>query len=115
MRGNLCQKSETWHSIKKDKIKPNIQYNLIGYLLGNDEIGTKSSDLLNIPPVFVISSIKPIIPPMARPEITEPNINPLPLKKGRIHFGKKKSQEKKYFFAVYNCLLEFRILKTRNF
>jgi hypothetical protein len=26
---------------------------------------------------------------MARPEMTEPNINPLPLKKGRIHFEKK--------------------------
>ena len=71
------------------KIKPNIYYNLVGYLLGNDEIGTKASDLLNIPPVFVISSIKPIIPPMARPEITEPNINPLPLKeRGRIHLKK---------------------------
>ena len=31
---------------------------------------------------------------MARPEMTEPNINPLPLKKGRIHFEKINSQEK---------------------
>ena len=30
---------------------------------------------------------------MARPEITEPNINPLPLKKGRIHFEKKNARK----------------------
>ena len=30
---------------------------------------------------------------MARPEMTEPNINPLPLKKGRIHFEKKNARK----------------------
>ena len=36
---------------------------------------------------------------MARPEITEPNINPLPLKRGRIHFEKNKLTGKKIFLC----------------